>query len=407
MAGARGSAADAGQGRRLGQGRPDRRRSRRARDRSRQGAVGSAGSPRHQRGNGARAGPPGRRPERQTARAAHGAGPHHARRAVQLKAALRLMDPVQATLGRAAYGSSARGVMLAVLSLLGGCQFAQGPTVAESKLAAAAQDRGRMYVYRSYNYIGSAGSPTIAIDNVPIGPVHMVGALYCDLPPGNYVVSAFSPGVTPFPAAAKIEAGQSTYLQVSPGFVAWDLRVASPQNAAAEIQSMRLTPAVCPSPEAKPTATSSARAMDDVLARGSEAEKRGDFAAALAIYTEALQKHVTRFDSVAEVVDRAIDVALRMRPPPPVPESAKQHAAAAEAAIRNAKLRADLSVARREYANALADAPWWADVWFNLAKVDEQLGNTAEMRRDLGWYLRAAPDAPDRDQIRKQIEALR
>jgi regulator of sirC expression with transglutaminase-like and TPR domain len=61
---------------------------------------------------------------------------------------------------------------------------------------------------------------------------------------------------------------------------------------------------------------------------------------------------------------------------------------------------------RREYANALADAPWWADVWFNLAKVDEQLGNGADVRRDLAWYLRAAPDAPDRDQIRRQIETM-
>jgi hypothetical protein len=202
---------------------------------------------------------------------------------LQLTAALRFMDPVHATQGCALRGQrTARNcVMLVVLALLAGCAFAQGPTVAESKLAAAPQDRGRMYVYRSYNYIGSAGSPTIAINNVPIGPVHMVGALYCDLPPGNYVVSAFSPGVTPFPAAAKIEAGQSTYLQVSPGFMAWDLRVASPESAAAEIQSMRLTPAVCPSPEGQPTGT--------------------------------------RLDSVAEVVDRAIDVALRMRPPP-VPE---------------------------------------------------------------------------------------
>ncbi len=265
---------------------------------------------------------------------------------------------------------------MAMLPLLAGCSFANGPTVAESQIGAVPQDRGRLYVYRPYNYIGSAASPTISVDNVPIGPAHLVGALNCDLAPGNYVVSAVSPGVPPFPISARISAGQSTYLQVSPGFNGWNLSAARPDTAGSEVQSMHLTPAICPSSEGKPGVTVSSRQADDVLARGAEAEQRGDFAAALSIYTEALQKRVTRFDAVPDVVDRA-------------------------------KVRADLAVARREYANALALAPWWADVWFNLAKVDEQLGSTADVRRDLTWYLRAAPDAPDRDQIRRQIEALR
>ncbi len=297
--------------------------------------------------------------------------------------------------------------LMAMLPLLAGCSFANGPTVAESQIGAVPQDRGRLYVYRPYNYIGSAASPTISVDNVPIGPAHLVGALNCDLAPGNYVVSAVSPGVPPFPISARISAGQSTYLQVSPGFNGWNLSAARPDTAGSEVQSMHLTPAICPSSEGKPGVTVSSRQADDVLARGAEAEQRGDFAAALSIYTEALQKRVTRFDAIPDVVDRAIDAALRMRPAPPIPEAAKQHAAAAEATIRSAKVRADLAVARREYANALALAPWWADVWFNLAKVDEQLGSTADVRRDLTWYLRAAPDAPDRDQIRRQIEALR
>lgn len=296
-------------------------------------------------------------------------------------------------------------MLLAALSGLAGCAFAEGPTVAESKVGAIGQDRGRLYVFRHYNYVGSAGSPTININNLPVATLGLVGAFYCDLLPGSYVISAYSPGVSASPTAASVVAGQATYVEVSPGFLGWSLTLAKPQAAAADIQSMRLTVANCPSSQPQMPAVA-ARPADDALARGMEAEQRGDFAAALAIYTEALQKNVTRFEAVPNIVDRAIDAALRLRPPPAIPESAKRHAAAAEAAIRGAKVRADLTVARREYANALADAPWWADVWFNLAKVDEQLGNGADVRRDLAWYLRAAPDAPDRDQIRRQIETM-
>lgn len=146
--------------------------------------------------------------------------------------------------------------------------------------------------------------------------------------------------------------------------------------------------------------------IEGTLSRAKAAEDQDKLSEALAIYVEALQRYVTRFESVPELVDRAIDVAIRIRPLPALSESVMRHATAGEAAVKSAREKADLAVARREFANALSEAPWWSDGWFNLAMLDQQIGNSGNVRRELIWYLRAAPDAPDRDSIRKQIESL-
>lgn len=149
--------------------------------------------------------------------------------------------------------------------------------------------------------------------------------------------------------------------------------------------------------------TPKAADVDDVIARGTAAEQQGLAAKALTIYTDALQRYETRLDAVPDIVDRAIDVALRMRNVP-IPNAARKQVSAADEAIRRATTRADLMIARRDYENALAQAPWWADAWFNLSKLDGQVGTPTDVRRDLTWYVRAAPDAPDREAVQKQID---
>ena len=145
----------------------------------------------------------------------------------------------------------------------------------------------------------------------------------------------------------------------------------------------------------------------EVLAKGRAAEQRDELVSALSLYTSALQEFgVEDFGRVVEVVDRAIDVALRTRPRPAVPADAARHAAAALAKIKTATTKDDLMAARRDYLKALALAPWWANAWFNLAVLNEQIGAAAAAAQDLERYLRSAPEAADRPAIEQKVARL-
>jgi hypothetical protein len=291
--------------------------------------------------------------------------------------------------------------------------MATGPTVEQSAATAKAvpADRGRLFIYRPYNYIGSAASPVMTIDQSLAGVLMLEGVLSCDLEPGNHVVSGAQYVSNPAPVA--LVGGQAAYLRVEPDLIAgFSLLPVAPKDGAAEVASMHLIATTCPQ-EATPVARAALEApppakpdIDAELASGAAAEERGDLIAALAVYTTTLQKHVTRLRDVGDIVDRAIDVALRMTPPPTIPDGARRHADAAVAAIKAATSKTGFAVARRDYQDALAAAPWWADGWLNLSLVDAQVGTTADVRQDLVWYLRAAPDAADRDAIQRKIDDL-
>jgi tetratricopeptide (TPR) repeat protein len=237
------------------------------------------------------------------------------------------------------------------------------------------------------------------------------GVFDCDISAGRHVVTIGSPSYPEYNKYLDVDVppGASVYLRVST-VVDFSGTIEDSKQAAIDVQSMHVVPAQCSAldlaSQEKAAAVASAPDVGDVIARGTAAEQQGDLAEALTIYTDALQRYETRLEAVPDIVDRAIDVALSIRNVP-IPDAAKRQIDAASDAIRNAKTRADLTIARRDYANALAQAPWWSDAWFNLSKLDGQIGAPADVRRDLTWYLRSAPDAPDRDTVQKQIEGMR
>jgi tetratricopeptide (TPR) repeat protein len=147
--------------------------------------------------------------------------------------------------------------------------------------------------------------------------------------------------------------------------------------------------------------------IDDDLASGAGAEERHDYAGALAIYLAALQKNSSHgLASVHELVERAIDVSFKLRPRPAVSPDAIKHASSAVAAVKSAKGKQDFEGAQWEYQNALALAPWWANAWYNLAALDEQLDDVDGARFALQSYLRAAPEAPDRATVGMRLQNL-
>ncbi|MFQ6006451.1 MAG: tetratricopeptide repeat protein [Woeseia sp.] len=148
--------------------------------------------------------------------------------------------------------------------------------------------------------------------------------------------------------------------------------------------------------------------LSAVSAKAAEMERRGDLNGALAVYTNALQEFApSSFGPVAQLVNDAIDLSLKIAPNLPVPETAMTHGVNAQEAVQQATATDDFERARREFRMALALAPWWGNAWVNLSILDEQLGDPYAARLALEHYIRATPQAPDIAAIQEKIGILR
>ena len=102
----------------------------------------------------------------------------------------------------------------------------------------------------------------------------------------------------------------------------------------------------------------------------------------------------------------AIRIAARLRPAPPIPETAREHLARGVAAFKLATNPQDLKPASDEFRQAVAAAPWWPDPYYDLAKTEEKRGAAARAALDYEDYLLAAPHARDAEDIRSKIYQL-
>lgn len=145
--------------------------------------------------------------------------------------------------------------------------------------------------------------------------------------------------------------------------------------------------------------------IEDVARRGTEAEQNQDFRSALAIYVSELAT-IGSYGLPVSIVIKAVDAAAKISPPPPIPEEARKHVVFGQTAFKEAQSTEDFAGARAEYTQALALAPWWADVWVTLSAVEEKLGNFAAAASHLEVYLHAASQAADREEVQNKIYEL-
>lgn len=168
----------------------------------------------------------------------------------------------------------------------------------------------------------------------------------------------------------------------------------------------------------------------DTIAEGKAAEKAGR-------YEEALKHYVTALESMTEsslteqlnallmwdpfseeplkegntserrVREKIIAIALKMKPPPKIPDAVIEHEGRAEAAVQMAKKPEDFLLAAREYREATRLAPWVARYYFNLGVVLEKSGRLAEAVQNYELYLLAAPGAPDQREVGKRVAGLK
>ncbi len=101
--------------------------------------------------------------------------------------------------------------------------------------------------------------------------------------------------------------------------------------------------------------------------------------------------------------ERCIRLALRISPPPEVPESAQRQLSRGQAALKMAQAPEDFADASREFNEALVSAPWWGEAYLNLGDSYQKAGNYRQAIAAYNWYLMAVPTAVDAREIRNAI----
>jgi tetratricopeptide (TPR) repeat protein len=109
----------------------------------------------------------------------------------------------------------------------------------------------------------------------------------------------------------------------------------------------------------------------------------------------------------AQAMERAIAAARRLPRLPAVPDAIFEHQGRAKAAARAAKAPADFVKAADAFGEAARLAPWVAENYFNRGIMLEKAERYDEAERALQLYLKAAPDAADRNAVRERIGGLR
>ncbi|HEY5042547.1 MAG TPA: hypothetical protein VIK53_11145 [Verrucomicrobiae bacterium] len=89
---------------------------------------------------------------------------------------------------------------------------------------------------------------------------------------------------------------------------------------------------------------------------------------------------------------KIIKLAATMNPKPELPEEAHGHLIKAETLLKAATDPSDYDLAANEYLQAQNLAPWWPDVYYNLALVREAEKQYDKAISDVNLYLASNPD---------------
>lgn len=139
---------------------------------------------------------------------------------------------------------------------------------------------------------------------------------------------------------------------------------------------------------------------------GRAAEQAGKLREALTQYVAALQSVPEGSADDQRLRETIIKLIQKLSPPPALPEEARRFSVRGQIAIKDAKSAVDFAEASKEFGEALRVAPWWADGYFNQGVALEKAGKYSQAARALKFYLLAAPNAPDVQNVRDQIYAL-
>jgi tetratricopeptide (TPR) repeat protein len=143
-------------------------------------------------------------------------------------------------------------------------------------------------------------------------------------------------------------------------------------------------------------------AKKKVYQQAEQAERNGDYRKAFQLYLETSAKQ--GLDS--DIKKRLMKLYPQIDPPPAIPEEARKRAVFGMTAVKEAKDSKGLDRAAEEYRKAIQLAPWWADLYYNLAMVQEQRSSFREAAETFKLYLAASPKDPQAQLIQNKIYEL-
>ncbi len=144
----------------------------------------------------------------------------------------------------------------------------------------------------------------------------------------------------------------------------------------------------------------------DEAALGRQAEEAGNLRQALKHYVNALQSTSEGSSIERRLREKIIKLVQKIQPPPAVPEEAKRRMARGRAAVKAAKDEQGFLRAANEFKKAVRAAPWLAYGYYNLGVVQDKAGRYDDAIQSFNFYLLAAPNASDSNQIETKIYEL-
>ncbi len=133
-----------------------------------------------------------------------------------------------------------------------------------------------------------------------------------------------------------------------------------------------------------------------------EAESNGEYREAFQIYLSANPT----LDST--IVERVIRLYKMLDSPPAIPEEARKQAIFGQTAVQEATADKGYDEAIVAYGKASSLAPWWADMYHNLAVIHEKRCNYAQAVRSLvlALLLVASSDDPEARSLQDKLYEL-
>jgi tetratricopeptide (TPR) repeat protein len=104
--------------------------------------------------------------------------------------------------------------------------------------------------------------------------------------------------------------------------------------------------------------------------------------------------------------EKIIRLALEMNPPPDIPETAKALAVEAVAKAKIASGPSDYAEVIETFEKAIQMAPWNADYYYDVGRLQEKAGKPENAIANFKLYLLAAPNASDTQKVADMIADL-
>jgi tetratricopeptide (TPR) repeat protein len=138
---------------------------------------------------------------------------------------------------------------------------------------------------------------------------------------------------------------------------------------------------------------------------GDDAAQSGKAKKALDIYAKLLRNPAIPDEDRARIQEKLVGLVPKLDAVPEIPEEAHKHMVKGMVLFKDAGV-GNIKKAVDEMQQVIAIAPWWTEAYFNLAKMEEGVGQYDAAIRDLKLYLLGNPQADDARAVQDHIYAL-